>query len=58
MAAVLSVLIYVHAAFDVLPIAPRKDPVARSAGWGVLADAASGVAQTRHRGPWWDQPDL
>jgi hypothetical protein len=44
-AAVLSALIYMHAAFDVLPIAPRKDPVARSAGWRELAVAASSAAQ-------------
>jgi 4-amino-4-deoxy-L-arabinose transferase-like glycosyltransferase len=45
LAAVMSLLIYVHAAFDILPIPPRKDPVARSAGWRDLAGAASLVAQ-------------
>src|SRR5439155_9975396 len=44
-AAVVSVLLYVHAAFDVLPIPPPKDPVARSAGWRELGAAASTVAQ-------------
>jgi 4-amino-4-deoxy-L-arabinose transferase-like glycosyltransferase len=44
-AGVMSVLIYVHAAFDVLPIPPRKDPVARSAGWGGLAAAAALTAE-------------
>ena len=45
LAATMSLLIYVHAAFDVLPIPPRKDPVARSAGWRELASAASLTAQ-------------
>jgi 4-amino-4-deoxy-L-arabinose transferase-like glycosyltransferase len=44
-AGVLSVLIYVHAAFDVVPIAPKRDPVARSAGWRQLAAVASAAAQ-------------
>ena len=39
--AVLSVLIYLHAAFGLLPIAPRRDPVARAAGWEELARAAT-----------------
>lgn len=41
LAAVLSVVIYLHAAFSLLPLAPRKDPMARSAGWRELAAAAS-----------------
>ena len=45
LAGVMSVLIYVHAAFDVLPLPPRKDPVARSAGWRDLAAATSLSAQ-------------
>jgi 4-amino-4-deoxy-L-arabinose transferase-like glycosyltransferase len=45
LAGLMSLLIYVHAAFDVLPIPPRKDPVARSAGWRELASAASLSAQ-------------
>jgi uncharacterized protein Usg len=36
----LSVLIYLHAAFGILPIPPRKDPIARAAGWNDLAAAA------------------
>lgn len=39
LAAVLSILIYLHAAFAILPLPPRKDPVARAAGWDDLADA-------------------
>jgi hypothetical protein len=46
LAAVLSAVIYIHAAFDLLPIPPRKDPLARSAGWRELADAAA-IAQQR-----------
>ena len=39
LAAVLTVLIYLHAVASFLPIPPRKDPIARSAGWDVLARA-------------------
>ena len=45
LAGVMSLLIYVHAAFDILPIPPRKDPVARSAGWRELAAAATATAR-------------
>ena len=45
LAAVLSLLIYLHAAFTILPIPPRKDPLARSAGWRELGSAASAVMQ-------------
>ena len=45
LAAIMSLLIYIHAAFDILPIPPRKDPLARSAGWRELASAASLTAQ-------------
>jgi 4-amino-4-deoxy-L-arabinose transferase-like glycosyltransferase len=34
------VLIYLHAAFVILPIAPRRDPVARAAGWREVAVGA------------------
>ena len=34
---VLAALIYLHAGFGLLPIPPRKDPVARAAGWSQLA---------------------
>ena len=39
LAAALSAVIYLHAAFEILPLPPRKDPIARSAGWGELAGA-------------------
>jgi len=44
-AGVLSVLIYLHAAFEILPIPPSKDPVARSAGWPELAAATSTIVE-------------
>jgi 4-amino-4-deoxy-L-arabinose transferase-like glycosyltransferase len=40
LAAALSVVIYLHAGFSLLPLAPRKDPIARSAGWQDVAIAA------------------
>jgi 4-amino-4-deoxy-L-arabinose transferase-like glycosyltransferase len=46
LAAVLSAVIYLHAAFEILPLPPRRDPLARAAGWGDLADAL-GVAARR-----------
>jgi len=46
LAGILSILIYLHAAFGILPIPPRKDPVARAAGWSGLANA---VAAAAHR---------
>lgn len=41
----LSALIYLHAAFAILPLAPRKDPIARGAGWSALANAVDVVAR-------------
>jgi 4-amino-4-deoxy-L-arabinose transferase-like glycosyltransferase len=57
LAAVLSAVIYLHAAFEILPLPPRKDPLARSAGWGELAgalDVAARRAPSRsdHTTPW------
>ena len=45
LAAALSVVIYLHAAFEILPLPPRKDPLARSAGWGDLATALDDAAR-------------
>lgn len=45
LAAVLSAVIYLHAAFEILPLLPRKDPVARSAGWGDVASALDASAR-------------
>lgn len=39
LAAVLSIVIYLHAAFSILPLPPRKDPIARAAGWKALASS-------------------
>lgn len=41
LAGVFSLLIYLHAAFTILPIPPRKDPLGRAAGWEDLAGTAS-----------------
>ena len=45
-AGVLSILIYLHAAFGILPIPPRKDPVARSAGWRELGATVAAAVRT------------
>jgi 4-amino-4-deoxy-L-arabinose transferase-like glycosyltransferase len=39
LAAALTLIIYAHAVASILPIPARKDPIARSAGWDVLARA-------------------
>jgi len=59
-AAVLSAVIYLHAAFEILPLPPRKDPIARSAGWGELAaalDAAGRRAKSTDRATSWIAAD-
>jgi dolichyl-phosphate-mannose-protein mannosyltransferase len=43
LAALLSVVIYLHAAFAILPLPPRKDPIARAAGWSELGAAVDDV---------------
>jgi 4-amino-4-deoxy-L-arabinose transferase-like glycosyltransferase len=50
LAGALSILIYLHAAFSILPIPPRKDPVARSAGWRDLAATAEKAVQRAETG--------
>jgi hypothetical protein len=50
LAAALSILIYLHAAFEILPLPPGKDPIARSAGWRDVAGAAH-LAGLRNDGP-------
>ena len=59
LAAVVSVLIYLHAAFDILPIPPPKDPVGRSAGWRELAAAVTTTEQRdgSSRGQTWVAAD-
>ena len=44
-AAIMSVVIYLHAAFAILPLAPRKDPIARAAGWGDLSRAVDDASR-------------
>ena len=51
--AILSVLIYLHAAFSLLPIAPRRDPVARAAGWEELARVATSRPRADTARPSW-----
>ena len=51
LAGALSVIIYLHAAFGILPIPARKDPVARAAGWNELARAASTAVAEASSGP-------
>ena len=46
LAALVSSVIYVQSVTPVLPLPARRDPVARSAGWGQLADS---VAAARRR---------
>ena len=46
LAGLLSALIYVHAFATILPIKARRDPVARSVGWGQLATAVQDVRNT------------
>jgi 4-amino-4-deoxy-L-arabinose transferase-like glycosyltransferase len=41
LAALVSALVYVQAVVPVLPLPASRDPVARSAGWGQLADSVS-----------------
>ena len=60
LAAVLSAVIYLHAAFELLPLPPRKDPLARSAGWGDLAsalDVAAHRASSTDRASSWIAAD-
>ncbi|MDQ3995477.1 MAG: hypothetical protein M3303_00490, partial [Gemmatimonadota bacterium] len=40
LAVALTLVIYAHAVASILPIPPRQDPIARSAGWDALAKAA------------------
>jgi hypothetical protein len=60
LALILSVAIYFHAAFGILPIPPRRDPLARSAGWRDLAratDAATARADSAVRSNGWIAAD-
>lgn len=47
LAVALTTVIYAHALFDLLPIAPRRDPIARAFGYDAMADAMYRAAQQR-----------
>lgn len=51
-AAVLSGIVYLHAITGVLPIAPRRDPVARLYGWDSLAARAQLAARANGPHTW------
>lgn len=51
LAAALTVVIYLHALFDVLPLAPRRDPIARAYGFDAMAAAMHRAATAPDRGP-------
>ena len=60
LAAAMSMLIYVHGLVPILPIAPARDPVARSAGWGAVAAAverARGTLAAESRTTTWAAGD-
>lgn len=42
---VLSAVVYLHAVFGILPLVPRRDPIARSHGWPELAAAVDSAAR-------------
>ena len=44
LAGVLSAVVYLHATIGILPLVPRRDPIARSHGWPELAAATDSVA--------------
>lgn len=46
-------LIYVQSVHPLLPVAPRKDPMARGAGWDALAVAVAGAAAGAGDGGVW-----
>ena len=48
LAAALTTVVYAHALFDVLPLAPRRDPIARAFGYEAMA-AAMDAARVRER---------
>jgi 4-amino-4-deoxy-L-arabinose transferase-like glycosyltransferase len=48
-AAAMSALIYLQGVVPILPIAPRKDPIARAFGWRELAVTADSTASAIHR---------
>lgn len=55
-AAVMSVVIYAQGVAPILPLAPRKDPIARAFGWREMTQQADSVMQVtlaeRHAATW------
>jgi len=52
LAALLVCVLYVHALVPILPLPARRDPVARSAGWGDLAARADAMRSTNGVRAW------
>lgn len=56
LAGAMSTLIYIHSVVRVLPIPPRKDPIARAFGWSLLgsrlAVTAESLGARTHRATW------
>jgi 4-amino-4-deoxy-L-arabinose transferase-like glycosyltransferase len=48
LAGTVSAVIYAQSVVPVLPLPARRDPVARSAGWGQLADSVAAARQRLH----------
>lgn len=46
LAAVVSIVVYVQAVVPILPLPARRDPIARSAGWGQLADSVAAARRS------------
>lgn len=47
LALALSTVVYAHALFDVLPLVPRRDPIARAFGFDALADGMQAARAAR-----------
>lgn len=47
LALALSTVVYAHALFDVLPLVPRRDPIARAFGFDAMADAMRAARDAR-----------
>lgn len=51
LALALSTVVYAHALFDVLPLVPRRDPIARAFGFDAMAAAMDGARAARQAAP-------
>jgi 4-amino-4-deoxy-L-arabinose transferase-like glycosyltransferase len=52
LAAVLVAVIYVHALVPILPLPARRDPIARAAGWGTMAQRVDDARRTLAARTW------